>query len=92
MIRLVRPELRTAATSAVGTRLLARPNSENVGLFGAGNQARAHLVALSTIYRFKQIKVYARSPEHREGFALGALALRKIVEKHSGQDLAVEEE
>ena len=36
-------ELRTAATSAVGTYALARKNCKTLGLFGAGNQARAHL-------------------------------------------------
>jgi ornithine cyclodeaminase/alanine dehydrogenase-like protein (mu-crystallin family) len=62
-------ELRTAATSAVGTRALARENSTSVGLFGAGNQARAHLVALSTLYRLEKIKVYTRTPENRESLA-----------------------
>ena len=62
-------ELRTAATSAVGTVALARKNSKVLGLFGAGNQARAHLVALSTHYRFETIKVYTRTRENREGFA-----------------------
>jgi alanine dehydrogenase len=62
-------ELRTAATSAVGTYALARRDSRTLGLFGAGNQARAHLVALSKLYRFQKVKVYTRSPENREGLA-----------------------
>lgn len=62
-------ELRTAATSAVGTHALARKNSRTLGLFGAGNQARAHLVALSKLYHFEKIKVYTRTPENREGLA-----------------------
>jgi ornithine cyclodeaminase/alanine dehydrogenase len=62
-------ELRTAATSAVGTYALARKDSKTLGLFGAGNQARAHLVALSKLYRFRQVKVYTRSPENREALA-----------------------
>ena len=36
---------------------------------GAGNQARAHLVALSKLYRFRKVKVYTRSPENREALA-----------------------
>jgi alanine dehydrogenase len=62
-------ELRTAATSAVGTYALARKDSKTLGLFGAGNQARAHLIALSTLYRFQEIKVYTRTPENREALA-----------------------
>jgi len=62
-------ELRTAATSAVGTYALVRRDSRTLGLFGAGNQARAHLVALSKLYRFQKVKVYTRSPENREGLA-----------------------
>lgn len=62
-------ELRTAATSAVGTYALARRDSKTLGLFGAGNQARAHLVALSKLYRFRKVKVYTRSLENREALA-----------------------
>jgi len=62
-------ELRTAATSAVGTYALARKNAKTLGLFGAGNQARAHLVALSTLYQFQNIKVYTRSSGNREALA-----------------------
>ena len=62
-------ELRTAATSAVGTRALANKNARILGIFGGGNQARAHLVALSTIYNFQKIKVFTRNAENRETFA-----------------------
>jgi alanine dehydrogenase len=62
-------ELRTAATSAVGTHALARKDSKALGLFGAGNQARAHLVALSTLYQFQKVKVYTRTRENREALA-----------------------
>ena len=62
--------LRTAATSAVGTDLLATQNAERVGVFGASGQARNHLVALARIRKLKQIKVYSRTPENRNRFAL----------------------
>jgi len=61
--------LRTAATSAVGTDLLARPDAERVSVFGAGGQARNHLVALARIRKIKQVKVYSRTPENRIKFA-----------------------
>ncbi len=61
--------LRTAATSAVGTDLLARPDAERVSVFGAGGQARNHLLALARIRKIKQVKVYSRTPENRIKFA-----------------------
>jgi ornithine cyclodeaminase/alanine dehydrogenase-like protein (mu-crystallin family) len=61
--------LRTAATSAVGTDLLARRDAESAGVFGAGGQARNHLVALASIRKLKRIKVYSRTKENRVRFA-----------------------
>jgi alanine dehydrogenase len=61
--------LRTAATSAVGTDLLARSNAERIGVFGAGGQARNHLIALAKIRKVKQVKVYSRTRENRVKFA-----------------------
>lgn len=61
--------LRTAASSAVGTDLLARADAERVGVFGAGGQARNHLLALARIRKIKQVKVYSRTPENRINFA-----------------------
>jgi ornithine cyclodeaminase/alanine dehydrogenase-like protein (mu-crystallin family) len=62
--------LRTAATSAVGTDVMATQNAEKVGVFGASGQARNHLVALARIRKLKQVKVYSRTPENRNRFAL----------------------
>jgi ornithine cyclodeaminase/alanine dehydrogenase-like protein (mu-crystallin family) len=61
--------LRTAATSAVGTKVLARSDSRSVGLFGAGSQSRYHLLALATVWPLRQIKVYRRDAEQRRWFA-----------------------
>jgi ornithine cyclodeaminase/alanine dehydrogenase-like protein (mu-crystallin family) len=61
--------LRTAATSAVGTDLLARADAERVSIFGAGGQARNHLIALARIRKIKQVKVFSRTPENRINFA-----------------------
>src|ERR1041384_6800027 len=60
--------LRTAATSAVGTDLLARPDATSLGILGSGGQAKNHLVAFARIRRLKRVKVYSRSPENREKF------------------------
>lgn len=61
--------LRTAATSAVGTDLLARPDASSVAIFGAAGQAKNHLLALMQVRRLRDVKVYSRNPENREKFA-----------------------
>jgi ornithine cyclodeaminase/alanine dehydrogenase-like protein (mu-crystallin family) len=50
-------DLRTAATSAVATDLLARPDVETLGVFGAGRQAVAHLAVLPRVRRFQKFLV-----------------------------------
>jgi ornithine cyclodeaminase len=60
--------LRTAATSAVGTDLLARPDATSLGLFGAAGQAKNHLLALMQVRKLKDVKVYSRNPENRRKF------------------------
>lgn len=61
--------LRTAATSAVGTDLLARPDATSLGLFGAAGQAKNHLLALMQVRKLKEVKVYSRNAENRRKFA-----------------------
>jgi alanine dehydrogenase len=61
--------LRTAATSAVGTDLLARPDASTLGLFGAAGQAKNHLLALMQVRELKEVKVFSRNPENRNKFA-----------------------
>jgi ornithine cyclodeaminase/alanine dehydrogenase-like protein (mu-crystallin family) len=60
--------LRTAATSAVGTDLLARPDASSLALFGAAGQAKNHLLALMQVRGLKNVKVYSRNPENRRKF------------------------
>jgi alanine dehydrogenase len=61
--------LRTAATSAVGTDLLARPDASSLAIFGAAGQAKNHLLALMQVRRLRDVKVYSRNPENRKKFA-----------------------
>jgi ornithine cyclodeaminase/alanine dehydrogenase-like protein (mu-crystallin family) len=61
--------LRTAATSAVGTDLLARPDANSLGIFGAAGQAKNHLLALMQVRKLKDVKVYSRNPANRRKFA-----------------------
>jgi ornithine cyclodeaminase/alanine dehydrogenase-like protein (mu-crystallin family) len=61
--------LRTAATSAVGTDLLARPDASSLGLFGAAGQAKNHLLALMQVRKLREVKVFSRNPDNRSRFA-----------------------
>ncbi len=61
--------LRTAATSAVGTDILARKDAERIGILGSAGQARNHLVALSKIRKIKEVRVYSRTAENCKKFA-----------------------
>jgi ornithine cyclodeaminase/alanine dehydrogenase-like protein (mu-crystallin family) len=61
--------LRTAATSAVGTDLLARPDAQTLGILGSAGQAKNHLVALTKVRRIRAVNVYSRGPENRKKFA-----------------------
>jgi alanine dehydrogenase len=54
-------ELRTAATSALATTLLARPDAALLGILGAGVQARSHLQAMHASRRLEQALVWAPS-------------------------------
>lgn len=52
--------LRTAAVSGVATRHLARRESKQLVMFGAGVQAQAHLDAMSAICDIKKVAVVSR--------------------------------
>jgi len=56
--------IRTAAVSAVATRLLAREDAQQLAIIGAGVQARTHLTALAAVRTIKHARVAARNIEH----------------------------
>lgn len=58
--------IRTAAVSAVATRLLAREEAARLAIIGAGVQARTHLAALACVRPLKHVRVVARRFEHAE--------------------------
>lgn len=57
---------RTAAVSAVATRLLAREDAHELAIIGAGVQARTHLTALDAVRSIKQVRVACRNIEHAQ--------------------------
>lgn len=55
--------VRTAAASAVATRILAREDSRTLGLLGAGELAREHVRALRETRPFERLVVWSRSAQ-----------------------------
>ncbi|QNE17025.1 ornithine cyclodeaminase family protein [Kribbella qitaiheensis] len=60
--------LRTGAASAVATRRLAHPDSQVVGLIGAGAQAVTQLHGLSQVMDIKQVLVFDIEEQHAKSF------------------------
>ena len=60
-------EMRTAAGSAVATRLLARPEASVLAILGSGVQARSHLEAMRLVRSFRDVRVW--SPRNAVTFA-----------------------
>jgi ornithine cyclodeaminase len=65
-------QARTAAVSAVSSRLLARANAASLAIIGSGVQARSHLAALSRVHRLRQASVWSPTKDHRDRFAAEA--------------------
>jgi alanine dehydrogenase len=64
--------IRTAAVSALATRLLAPPQAAELAILGSGTQARAHLEAMLLVRPIRQVRVWSRDPEHAARFAAQA--------------------
>ena len=82
-------EIRTAAVSAVATRLLARPRSRQVAILGSGVQGRSHAVAMREVLPEAELRVWSRDPAHAEALALEAhgLACASVAEALAGADV-----
>jgi ornithine cyclodeaminase/alanine dehydrogenase-like protein (mu-crystallin family) len=65
-------EARTAAVSAVSSRLLARTQASSLAIIGSGIQARSHLQALARTHRLRHVAVWSPNRERRERFAADA--------------------
>ncbi len=70
-------ELRTAAVSAVATRLLSPANGCKLAILGSGVQARAHVRALRLVREFEEIRIWSRNPQHAKLLAdeIGGIAM-----------------
>jgi ornithine cyclodeaminase len=61
--------IRTAAVSAVATRLLSREDSGDLAIIGAGVQARTHLRAIACVRSLRRVRVAAQRFESARQFA-----------------------
>ena len=61
--------IRTAAVSAVATRLLARPEAHDLAIIGAGTQARMHLEAMLVVRGIRRVRVFSLPREGAGRFA-----------------------
>jgi ornithine cyclodeaminase len=73
--------LRTAAVTAVATRLLSRPDSRTLALLGAGVQAATHLESISLVRPIDEVRIWSRSGDRAQRFAeaLAAEGTRIVV-------------
>jgi ornithine cyclodeaminase len=62
-------DLRTAATSAVATKFLAREDVRVLAIFGTGRQARAHIRVVPLVRRFERVLVCGENPKQSLEFA-----------------------
>jgi alanine dehydrogenase len=60
---------RTGAAAAVATEALARRDSRRVGIIGTGHVAETLLPAMREVMQIEEVRVYSRTPAHREEFA-----------------------
>lgn len=64
--------IRTAAVTALATRLLAREDAGVLAMLGSGVQAQAHLRALALVRSFAEVRVFSPNAEHAGALAAAA--------------------
>lgn len=62
-------QVRTGAASGVATQFMARPESQEVGIFGSGKQARTQIEAVCKVRKIRRVQVFSPNEERRRAFA-----------------------
>lgn len=62
-------EMRTSATSAAFIDATAAEDVKTLAILGAGTQGKSHIAALSHVRRFKEIRIWNRTPKRAEELA-----------------------
>jgi ornithine cyclodeaminase/alanine dehydrogenase-like protein (mu-crystallin family) len=83
--------IRTAAVSAVATRLLAGEDARELGILGSGVQARSHLEALRLVRDFDRVRIFSPTAGHAKALAdeTGAEVAGSAEEAVRGADVVV---
>lgn len=82
--------IRTAAVSAVATRLLARENARSLAIIGAGVQGRTHLEAIPLVRDIDDIRIVSRTRGKAEALARkGVRVVESVEEAVRGADIIV---
>jgi ornithine cyclodeaminase/alanine dehydrogenase-like protein (mu-crystallin family) len=79
--------IRTAAVSAVATKLLAREDAGVLAILGAGVQAASHLQAIPLVRNISEVRVYSRTREKAQ--RLGGTVVDSAEEAVRGADIIV---
>ncbi len=61
--------IRTACASAAATDALAHPDATRLAILGYGEQAEAHVEAISRVRTLADVRVWGRSPDRARAFA-----------------------
>ncbi len=72
--------IRTAAVSALATRLLAREDAKVHAIIGAGVQARSHLAAIPNVRNIEEVRICSRTRAKADRVAAAASAAVRVVD------------
>ncbi len=83
--------IRTAAVSAVATRLLAREDASELAVLGSGVQGRSHIEAMRAAKPWAKIRIASRTHAHAQALAeeVGVEAVASVEEAVRGADVVV---
>ncbi|MDE2875203.1 MAG: ornithine cyclodeaminase family protein [Gemmatimonadota bacterium] len=86
--------IRTAAAAGLAARLLSRPDSRVLAIFGAGVQAPRQIEAMRTVRPIEEVRVVSRGPDSARRLAsslkgVGARAVSDPAEAVDGADIIV---
>ncbi len=82
-------QIRTGAASGYATDVLAAPGASTLAIIGSGFQARSQFEAIREVRSIKEVRVWSRNAEKRDGFAslIGATATPTASEALRGADI-----
>jgi ornithine cyclodeaminase len=84
--------IRTAAVSALATRILSRPDSTTLAILGTGEQAERHAEAIPLVRSLRRINLWGRNPDNAVTLAKKLYTLHGIpVDIHPDTASAVKE-